>query len=55
LSSPKYNAKPATAVHGQDLATQATAILFSMRGDDGAMERGMNRHFQEGGWDMMNN
>ncbi|EGO30496.1 hypothetical protein SERLADRAFT_454814, partial [Serpula lacrymans var. lacrymans S7.9] len=50
---PKYNAKPATSAHGQDLSGKAMAVLFPMRGDDEAFQRGMNSHFQGGGWDLV--
>ncbi|EGN92797.1 hypothetical protein SERLA73DRAFT_79262 [Serpula lacrymans var. lacrymans S7.3] len=52
-SSPKYNAKPTTSAPGQNLAGQAMTVFFSMRGDDGAFEQGMNIHYQGGGWDMI--
>ncbi|EGO29496.1 hypothetical protein SERLADRAFT_457306, partial [Serpula lacrymans var. lacrymans S7.9] len=52
-ASPKYDAKPATSAHGQDLSGKAMAVLFPMRGDDEAFQRGMNSHFQGGGWDLV--
>ncbi|EGO04838.1 hypothetical protein SERLA73DRAFT_157734 [Serpula lacrymans var. lacrymans S7.3] len=52
-ASLKYNAKPATSAHGQDLSGKAMAVLFPMRGDDEAFQCGMNSHFQGGGWDLV--